>query len=84
MTKGSLVNYFSDKVPVSKVLANSRIVETVFISNGILILPAHIADRVNSRVIANLNLFKLGQFVAENLKSFLRAPAVEGLVFSLN
>lgn len=83
LTEGAFIYDFSDQVPVSEVLSYSCVVESVLISNRILILPPHITDRVNSRVVPDLNFLKFGQLVAENLQSFLRAPAIEGFVLSL-
>ena len=83
LAKGAFINDLFDQVSVAEVLAHLRVIEAILVGDRILIFPSHVTDRVNSRVVADLDLLELGELMAEHFKCFLRTPPVERLVFSL-
>lgn len=63
-------------VPIAKLLADLHLVEAVRISDLVLVLPPHAAQRVNALVVAQFDLLELSQTqLVGNFQHLLRRPA---------
>jgi len=82
LSKGALVDDFSDEVAVAQLFTNFCIIKPVFVGNGVLVFPPNITDGVNPQVVAKFDFFEFSQLMAEHFECFLWAPTVERLIIS--